>query len=70
MYNPYLHGIGSFLRPVTEKGAGGLFGGILQRLRCLDEDDILLLLILFLLMKNGEREGQWPLLAAMIYCIL
>lgn len=70
MYNPYLSSIGAFLRPVTRQRSGSLFGGILNRLRHLDEDDLLLILILFFLMKNGDKEGQWPLLAAIVYCML
>lgn len=72
MYNPYLQGIAGFLRPMTGGGSktGGAIGGILRRLRGLDEDDLLLLMILLLLMKHGEWEGQWPLLAAVIYCML
>ena len=70
MYNPWICGVGGCLSPVTGKKQGNMFDGVLKRLRRLDEDDILLLVILFFLMKNGEQERQWPLLAAMIYCML
>lgn len=68
MFNPYLNRPTQMLEPVT--GKQDLLGGIMKRFRELDSDDLLLMLIVYLVMKDGKRDDVWPLLAALLYCIL
>lgn len=66
MFNPYLAPPESALQPVK----GGGLGGILRRLETLDADDLVILLLLYLLAKDGEGDGIWPLAAVMLYLLL
>lgn len=68
MYNPYLNTTKQMLEPVRERK--GLMEGLVTKLRRLDEDDLLLMLIVYLVVRNGDRDDVWPLLAALVYCIL
>lgn len=36
----------------------------------MDSDDLLILLLVYLLVKEGEQDGIWPLVAAMLYLML
>lgn len=73
MFNPYVGGVSQSLRPVEGRGPekGGL-GGILSRLGNLDSGDLLLLLLIYLLVREQEdgHEKIWPLVAAALYLML
>lgn len=71
MYNPYVSSLSSALQPVSRgKDPLGGLGGLLGRLGSLDSDDLLLLLMIYLLIKDGEQDNIWPLAAALIYLML
>lgn len=68
MFNPYVASPAESLR--KSKG-GGLLGGLLGKLKRLDSDDLLILLLIFLLSKKDGEEGDlWPLAAVAIYLML
>lgn len=68
MYNPYLNRPEQMLESIHQ-GSPPL-GGLLQKLNRLDQDDLLMLLILYLVMGEGKQGDVWPLLAVLLYCIL
>lgn len=68
MYNPYLNTTKQMLEPVN--GTRDITGGILRKLHQLDSDDILIMLIVYLVMRDGKKDDIWPLLAALMYCFL
>ncbi len=68
MYNPYLHSPEQMLEPVREQKSP--LEGIIRKLRQLDTDDLLVLLLIYLLIQDGRKDDLWPLLGALIYCIL
>lgn len=74
MFNPYVGSAAQSIRPAAGKQAsGGLgagLGSILSKLGNIDTDDLLMLLLVYLLVKEGEADGVWPLVAAMLYLIL
>lgn len=71
MFNPYISSAGQSLRLITGKGSTGSgLDGILRKLGNLDSDDLLILLLIYLLAKEGEQDGVWALVAAMLYLIL
>lgn len=70
VFNPYLMSLGSVLQPVSASGSKDPMGAIFSRLRKLDSDDLILLLIIFLLVKDGDRDNLWPMVAALLYLIL
>lgn len=68
MFNPYVSAPEQSLRPA--KG-GGLLSGILSKLKKLDHDDLLILVLIYLLSKRDGEEGDlWPLAAVAIYLML
>lgn len=69
MFNPYVGAAAQFIRPVKGAESHGL-GSILSKLGNLDSDDLLILLLVYLLAKEGDQDGIWPLVAAMLYLIL
>ena len=69
MFNPYVGSAAQWIRTVTGKGAGSL-GGILSKLKQIDNDDLLILLLIYLLIKEGDQDGIWPLVAAMLYLLM
>ena len=73
MFNPYveepvkdLHPIG----PPPSPAPGGALDGLLGKLGHLEKDDLLIGLLVYLLAKDGEQDGIWPLVAAALYLIL
>lgn len=72
MFNPYVSQPAEALRPVQHRGtpSGGLLDGLLGRLSRLDSDDLLILLLVYLLCRDGEEDGIWPLVAALLYLLL
>jgi hypothetical protein len=70
MFNPYLSAPSQALAriPPRKEKDGPL--RLLERLKKLDSDDLLLMLIIYLLMKEPDKDELWPLLAALVYCIL
>lgn len=68
MFNPYLSSPHAMLEPMP--APPGREDGLLERLSNLDNDDLLLLLIIFLLMKDGKQGSIWPMAAALIYLML
>jgi hypothetical protein len=70
MFNPYLAAPSQALEqiPPHKKKDGPL--RLPERLKKLDSDDLLLMLIIYLLMKEPDKDELWPLLAALAYCIL
>lgn len=68
MFNPYVSSPEQSLR---QKKSSGLLGGLLGKLKHLDSDDLLILLLIFLLSKKDGEEGDlWPLAAVVIYFLL
>lgn len=70
MFNPYLSSLTSALSQVPSQKGSDLLGGLLSRLRNLDSDDLILLLILYLLLKDGKEGSLWPMAAVVLYLIL
>lgn len=70
MFNPYLSSLTSALQQVPIQRDKDLLGGLLSRLRSLDSDDLILLLILYLLVKDGKDGSLWPMAAVVLYLIL
>ena len=71
MFNPYVSEPAQALRPVPRRNApGGLLEGLMGRLRNLDSDDLLILLLVYLVSREGEEDGIWPLVAVLIYLML
>lgn len=68
MFNPYVSSPEQSLR---QKKSSGFLGGLLGKLKHLDSDDLLILLLIFLLSKKDGEEGDlWPLAAVVIYFML
>ena len=70
MFNPYVTGIQTALRPARQQKKDGGLETLLSRLGQLDNDDLIILLLVFLLARQGDPEGFWPLAAALLYLIL
>ena len=72
MFNPYLSAHESALRPARGSGetGNGPLQGILRRLGRLDSDDLLLLLLIYLLARKEDEDGIWPLVALGLYLML
>lgn len=70
MFNPYVGSLPQTLRPVPQKASGGNgLGAIFSKLGDLDRDDLLMLLLIYLLVKEGDQDGIWPLVAAALYLL-
>ena len=69
MFNPYLSSHESALHPVPGRNAGPL-QGLARRLGNLDSDDLLLLLLIYLLARKEDADGIWPLVAVALYLML
>ena len=69
MYNPYLMKPEDELQPVSKEIHNNPFD-FLKRVTKLNHDDLILLLLLLLILQEEKREEKWPLLAALIYCLL
>ena len=68
MFNPY---VSSPAQRLLKKKSGGFLGGLLSKLGRLDSDDLLILLLIYLLSKKDGEEGDlWPLAAVAIYLML
>jgi hypothetical protein len=67
MFNPYLNTPSQALEQIPHRKTGSQ---LLRRLQKLDSDDLLLMLIIYFLMKEPDRDDLWPLLAALAYCML
>ena len=70
MYNPFLNSTAEMLEPVYRRKKDGFMERIFGRISSLDGDDLLIMLIIYLIMKDNEKEDIWPLLAALLYCVL
>ena len=70
MFNPYFHDPSRMLQQSSSSGSQNPLEGILNRIRRMDSDDLLLLLLIVILVKDGCREDVWPLVAALIYCVI
>lgn len=77
MFNPYAGQPEEVLRPVPQSAGPErppekpkVMEGLLERLGRLDRDDLLLLVLVFLLAKDGEGDVLWPLAAAALYLML
>lgn len=70
MYNPYFHEPSQMLRQKDTGTMNQPLDGLLKRIGHLDSDDLLVLLLIFILFRDGKKDGIWPLLAALVYCIL
>ncbi len=68
MFNPYVSAPGSALRPVSGSGPGP-GSAILGRLNRLDSDDLLILLLIYLVLRQ-EDQGIWPFVAMGLYLML
>lgn len=69
MFNPYVGEPAQCIHPVKGEKSNAL-NGILERLGRLDSDDLLILLLVYLLAKEGDQDGIWPLVAALLYLML
>ena len=82
MYNPYVSHDGPCLTPVPrphseprqprhhDNPAGSFSLRLISHLRRLDRDDLLIIAILYLLLKDDNCADLWPLLAILIYILL
>jgi hypothetical protein len=70
MFNPYLATPRQALEQIPPRKAAEGHQRLLERLRKLDSDDLLLMLMIYFLMKEPNKDELWPLLAALLYCIL
>ena len=70
MFNPYFHESGGILECSSGRKNENPVDMILQKFKRLDNDDLLILMLIFLLFRDGKRESIWPLLAALVYCML
>lgn len=67
MFNPYFE---PDPREVQKQSSTSLSGGMLDKLKSLDKDDLLMLALIFALVRNSSKEDIWPLVAVMLYCML
>ena len=71
MFNPYFQDPVQMLSEQKDHRAGeNPMEGILKRIKGLDSDDLLLLLLIVILIRDGCREEVWPLLTALVYCMI
>lgn len=67
MFNPYFE---PSPREEQISTASVPSGGILDKLKALDKDDLLMLALIFALVRSSSKEDIWPLVAVMLYCLL
>lgn len=70
MYNPFFQEPAQMLEKKEVSVGQNPMDGFVNRLRELDRDDLLILLLIFLLFRDGNQDNLWPLLAALVYCML
>ncbi len=70
MYNPFFQDPAQMLEQNKKSKGQNSMGGFMERLRGLDRDDLLILLLIFLLFQDENQDNIWPLLAALVYCML
>ena len=70
MFNPYVSDHAAALRPSAGKNAPGPGPAILSRLNQLDSDDLLILLLIYLIARQEEEHGIWPFVAMGLYLML
>ena len=73
MYNPFLSPIETAVQPIPHKGgkpSQPLQNRIAGRLRNLDNDDLIIMLILYLLLRRSHQDRTIPILAVLLYCML
>ncbi len=66
MFNPYFEPT----PPVEQAATPVVSGGILDKLKSLDKDDLIMLALIFTLVRSSSKEDIWPLVAVMLYCML
>ena len=69
IYNPYFSSTEEALRPISPQNSG-ILDGILDRLKSLEGEDILLILLLVVLLKNDQDRQLLPLIGALVYLLL
>lgn len=67
MFNPYFSQVQDALSVPEHKRTGN---DLLAGLKALDGDKLLLLLLIIIFLQEGQQEEHWPLLAALIYCLM
>lgn len=67
MFNPYIEP--NIPEPTAKKNQSAM-GGIFDKLKSLDQDDLLMLALIFILARKNSKEDIWPLVAVIIYCML
>lgn len=67
MFNPYFEPEPRETQPPQKVASSS---GILDKLKHLDKDDLLMLALIFILTKGSSKEDIWPLVAVMLYCML
>lgn len=70
MFNPYVSEVQGALRPARQPKSDPGLGKLMDRLSHLDNDDLIILLLVFLLARQGDKDSFWPLAAALLYLIL
>ena len=69
MFNPYFSQVQDALLVPKNEGPGGI-QQLLAGISTLDGDKLLLILLIFILLPEGRQEERWPLVAALIYCMM
>ena len=67
MFNPYFE---PCLQENSTEHTPSPSGGILDKLKTLDKDDLLMLGLIFVLARRNTKDEIWPLVAVMLYCLL
>ena len=70
MFNPFFHEPIQMLEKQTGSPQFNPANMIMQRISQLDGDDLLILLLIFLIFKDGKKDNVWPIIAALVYCML
>ena len=70
MFNPYFHRPQQMLERKRDDPSRQHLEGLLRRVGHLDGDDLLLLMLIFLIFKDGEKDNVWSLLAVLVYCMI
>lgn len=69
MFNPYFSQVQDVLR-MPEQQRPTSPGGFSPERKALDGDRLLLLLLIVVLLQEGRQEEYWPLILALIYCMM